>query len=532
MSDWQLRQLRELFEYGEKIFLLDEPGDFPLLQVDDAFCRMLGFEEQQDVFMFCRNRAANLIDPPDIKRVRDDIREGIRRNQNYVCHYRMTGRDGDMIRVRERGVLITGGDGKACIQSIVVNVTEEETSEVQKVKEEPFQPGMMASDARELTELRLFYAAFERELRSLLQFIQSTIQRNGGSAGEEVIRAVSYMYNVLNTISEYEKLEKGEIRFESRCFSLESVLEECFTEWKEREGTLGVQFQYHANLQGGKYYGDERRIAQMLNHVIGNCMMASEMGKRVEIWADDMVQEKNVNKLTFVAEDWGVPLREGFLGREETPDTGKNMEWKLLNSWSGTTFSLVIAKKLANLMGGQLRLSRKADTSNVLTLEILLHRNLDFSNGSIRRRMEEEDEPQLLEGYTLLLVQNRFGEHKLSGKRLKRNGAEANEVSGGEEALGFLRARPEYKPDALLVEGNLGDMDYLAFTAQLRGAEWELAGKIPVIVILNEVSQQTIYKGLKTGVNSWLDTPTDMKRLRLILEAVCRNRPAQETDNE
>ena len=130
------------------------------------------------------------------------------------------------------------------------------------------------------------------------------------------------------------------------------------------------------------------------------------------------------------------------------------------------------------------------------------------------------NEHEILNGYSLLLVRHLKREHTLSAAILQLSGANADVVSGGMQALELFRNYPENSLDAILVEANLGDMDYLEFTEQLRKEKRKDAGRIPVIAVVEEVSQDTIREGMKLGVNSWLNTPTDMKRLRLMLDAI------------
>ena len=86
--------------------------------------------------------------------------------------------------------------------------------------------------------------------------------------------AVKYMNNVVKNIQQYEMLERGHVKLENKKFSLDEVLWRTFQTWDGRLFGTKIEFLYHINLKWKHYYGDEGRIAQMVNHIMGNCILA------------------------------------------------------------------------------------------------------------------------------------------------------------------------------------------------------------------------------------------------------------------
>lgn len=410
-------------------------------------------------------------------------------------------------------------------KEIILNSQDVHQFKEEQIKEEQAKQRVLREtfdDARAMMEMRRnFYTMLARELRSPLMYVQSALQRMENPPDENMIQAVMYMSNVVDIIAEQEKLESGQIRLENKVFPLDEVLNRCFSLWEQKAKAIGIDFQYNVNLKWSQYYGDEAKIMQILNHVLGNCMMSSEENGSVEIWVNDRMQGDGVNKLVITAEDWGIPVSDKYFGREYPIEIRDNQrDWNLFGNRSGTAFSLIVARKLVDLMGGRMTLSRKADTSNVLSVEILLQRIAGTVMDTKIPDNTGGNEHKILNGYSLLLVRHLKREHTLSAAILQLSGANADVVSGGMQALELFRNYPENSLDAILVEANLGDMDYLEFTEQLRKEKRKDAGRIPVIAVVEEVSQDTIREGMKLGVNSWLNTPTDMKRLRLMLDAI------------
>lgn len=376
---------------------------------------------------------------------------------------------------------------------------------------------------RSLAEMRRnFHSMLARELRSPLRYVQSTIQRMD-DADENIQEAVMYMANVVNVIAELEKLESGEIRLRNKRFVLDESLRECLKGWEKRGKALGLSFQYNVNLAWRDYYGDEAKILRLLDHVIGNCMLASEAyGSGVEVWIHDQMQGNGISRLIITVEDWGIPVTDGYFGREYPIEVRDNeRDWKYFGNRSGTAFSLIVARKLVEMMGGRMVLTRKSGTSNVMTIEILLQKMAgNTTDTKIADIDGDEEGREILKGYFLLLVRHKKKQQKTSAPMLRLNGARTDVVSGGMEALSLFRSYPPGTLDAILVEGNLGDMDYLEFTEQIRREKREDAATVPIIAVVEEVSADTIREGMQIGVNSWLDSFTDLARLRLLLDTL------------
>jgi PAS domain S-box-containing protein len=376
------------------------------------------------------------------------------------------------------------------------------------------------SDVQEVMEMkRNFSTMLARELIGPLRYIRSAIQGKI-SSDDEIMDALGYISGVVDNISEYERMERGQIEFETNRFALDEMLNKCFLSWSRKAKEFGIDIRYNINLQWRNYYGDEMRLVQLLDHMIGNSVMASEKGDTVEIWISDVAQGGGANRLIIMVEDWGIPVNDGYFGRDYPMDLhSSEADWKKNINKIGTAFSLVVARKLVSLLGGRMKISRKGDVSNVLQAELILQKNADSPiDMKIPNEEENPENDKILEGYSLLLVRNKEGERKLSGAVLQLRGARADVAAGGVEALKLLKTYRNNVPDAILVEENLGDMDCLEFAEQFRKLKCSAAKTVLIIGIVDEVSQEIIQAGMKIGINGWLDDPSDLKRLHLMLE--------------
>ena len=70
---WERERLSRFCTWCEIVFRYDKEADFPFVEVDDGFCRMLGYE-REELMESCHERIRYLIYPPDFQRIEQDTR--------------------------------------------------------------------------------------------------------------------------------------------------------------------------------------------------------------------------------------------------------------------------------------------------------------------------------------------------------------------------------------------------------------------------------------------------------------------------
>ena len=69
---WERERLSRFCTWCEIVFRYDKEADFPFVEVDDGFCRMLGYE-REELMESCHERIRYLIYPPDFQRIEQDV---------------------------------------------------------------------------------------------------------------------------------------------------------------------------------------------------------------------------------------------------------------------------------------------------------------------------------------------------------------------------------------------------------------------------------------------------------------------------
>lgn len=380
------------------------------------------------------------------------------------------------------------------------------------------------NEAKESVEVRrTFSTLLVRELKFPMEFISSVLRRQERNLeeGKPLRDAISYMSHVLQNIQEFEQLEQETIVFENRKFALGKTIKDIVASWERKKTVTGVTVCCDLNLDHDYCYGDAVRVQQIVGHVLGNCIKSSVSGKEVHIWGSQKLYDMGVGKLILIFEDSGIPVTENFFGRAYTLKmSSEEQVWWRENEQMGTMFSLLIARQLAEKMGGSLHAVRKNERVNELRLELPLPFAEEVSETVPASLQRNTPIPKVdLQGASLLLVENPtpFGS-ELTGPILRLNGARLDIAASGEEGIALWNSYPQEVFDAVLVDASLPDMDYLEFVENFRSQDRPDAKRIPILVMLDALRQEDVREGMHAGVTATLNKPLELRRLKIMLE--------------
>ena len=289
-----------------------------------------------------------------------------------------------------------------------------------------------------------------------------------------------------------------------------------FRSWDNNLKQSDIKITYQLNLNWKYYYGDSVQLTQCLNHVLGNCVLSSGGRGVIHIWGSDEDQGNGISHLCLAVEDNGIPVNENFFGRMYPID---NMEdksaWKAGYSCMGTSFSLVVARKIIELLGGTIRLYQKDDKRNIIEITIPLQRSQNLKDKArVLTTVEERNNKTDLSGYSLLVMENT----QMLGPHLRLYGAQVDMAGSGEEGIRIWSGYSPHYFDAILLEGELPDMDYLEFAQILRAQNSGDSSTIPIFALTEGMGQQETKESMQKGINAVLGKNLDPERLKKILD--------------
>lgn len=369
---------------------------------------------------------------------------------------------------------------------------------------------------------RNFSVMLSAELKEPVEFVISELGRTGkmDSAGEDVKEALRYTLKVLDNLTKYEKIEQGKVRLENKQFSVDELFWDTLRGWKNYLQETGVELTFSMNFKWKYYFGDALILTEMINHIIGNCVVASGDKGYITVWGNDEDQGDGVSVLHLTIEDHGIPVNETFFGRMYPVD-GKDQvsNWRREGRLENTKFSLVIARQEVELMGGNIVLSRSDDKTNSIEITIPLQRSLILNQADRPQLVQQQDQESDvdLSVYSILLIDPGIRNDNLRGPLLKLHGAHLDMAESGKEGMDLWLSYPANTFDVIILNNDLGDMDFLEFTEMFRS---KIRYKVPILVMFDGVRPDTVRESMRSGVNAFISETFDLVRLKKIFEVL------------
>ncbi len=285
------------------------------------------------------------------------------------------------------------------------------------------------------------------------------------------------LLTLINDTLDISKVEAGKIELEYTPLSIQSLCDEMkiLFDLKIRDKGPDFIIDIPYNLPEALLL-DEIRIRQVLVNLIGNAVKFTESGYIKISVKFEYLDEKHQNrlKLYLSVEDTGIGIPESKL--EDIFNAFYQL--KGASQFGGTGLGLTIAKRLTELMNGELFVTSKTGTGSIFSIVI---KEVEISTTK-KLELNQEQEIQLnlieFEKSTILIADDIEYNRELIKVYLENYNLNFIEAENGIKVIEQIK---KHKPDLILLDMKMPEMDGYE-TVHILNNDDELK-KIPLIAV-------------------------------------------------
>jgi signal transduction histidine kinase/ActR/RegA family two-component response regulator len=347
-----------------------------------------------------------------------------------------------------------------------------------------------------------------------------------------VHRNADHLLKVIDDILDLSKIEAGRLAVEVMPCEFAAVLGEVVSLLRPRAVGKGLNLEFeYAEPIPRTVHTDPTRLRQILLNVVGNAIKFTEQGT-VTLRASLDRSLRTGPMIVLDVIDTGIGLDDAQAGRLFRPFS--QADTSTTRRFGGTGLGLVISRRLARLLGGNVSIVHTAlgagtimrvtiDPGTVVGVPMIVHPTEKPVSASARPAgSRTAEDRQALAGVRVLYAEDGPDNQRLVSHLLRRAGAEVNVVENGRLAVQSVEdARAGGTSyDVLLMDMQMPEMDGYEATRALR----ELGVMIPIIALTAHAMDGDREATIDAGCNDYVSKPIDRCQLVDIIRRYATSR--------
>jgi len=327
---------------------------------------------------------------------------------------------------------------------------------------------------------------------------------------------------LIDDILDLAKIEAGKTEIVNDQFPFIEKMKEFFANFSDMAKQNGIEFRF--NFEGSLplvLKSDENRLCQILTNIVGNAIKFTSDGSVTITVRLANTKDKSAKTMEpvieFIVKDTGCGIPKDIQGKLFKPFVQGNTETS--REYGGTGLGLIISRKLAQLMGGDvILLESSPEKGSTFLIKIQAENFSEFS--SEQERLEyvkpsgehtAEQQVEKFVGKRVLVAEDSTQLQVLIRDFLEMYGVEVVIANDGLDAI---EKASEQKFDLIFMDIHMPKVDGYETTRRIR----EKGFKIPIIALTAGMMMEEQQKCFQAGCDECVGKPYQMKNIVKVLE--------------
>ncbi|KAJ6851996.1 ethylene receptor 2-like [Iris pallida] len=398
------------------------------------------------------------------------------------------------------------------------------------------QNAMMASEAR-ISFQKVMSQGMRRPFHSILGLL-SMLQQENLSPEQRLImdtmaKTSGVVSTLINDVMDISTVNNERPTLELRCFKLHSMIKEAASLARCLCNCRGFGFEFHVeNVLPDRVMGDEKRIFQVILHMVGNLLNGNNegfMSFRVCSYKED----KDRPDQGWMP--WKSNFSEGYsclkfeIGIKRLHSSDSSSSSQLVRRPNSEGFDMGLSfnmcKKIVQMMQGNIwaipnPLGLPQTITLILQFQLLPLTPVPELGESLDRPPHMLSTPNF-KGLRVLIADDDDTNRAVTGKLLEKLGCHVTSVSSGLQCLSSLGAFGAPPFQLVILDLQMPGMDGFEVAMKIRKLQ---GGSWPAIVALTASAEDGVWERcLQSGMNGLIRKPILLQAMRDELYRVLRN---------
>ncbi len=335
-----------------------------------------------------------------------------------------------------------------------------------------------------------------------------------------IISSGKRLASLVNDILDFSKLKNFDIQLQKKPLDLQSIIEIVLRINKPLISGKDLVFKNSVSSDLPPIEGDENRLQQIFNNLIGNAVKFTESGF-IEISAT-----KKGKEISIKVSDTGIGIPENK--RKIIFEEFQQADGSISREYAGTGLGLSISKHLVELHGGRMWVESELNKGSHFYFTLPVSKKkpeninipkiskpysnrvatemIDLEINDISREGNDQDSINIYtngESLNILIVDDEPINHQVLKNHLSAEKYRITKAMNGKEALKALENGQKY--NLVLLDVMMPKMTGYEVCQKIR--EKYISSELPVIMVTAKNQVQDLVHGLSLGANDYLAKP-------------------------
>lgn len=322
---------------------------------------------------------------------------------------------------------------------------------------------------------------------------------------ETIMTSGDTLLSIINDILDFSKIEAGKMEMEEVSFDLRTCIEEAFDFISSKASEKGLEINFDIELDVPyAIKSDVTKLRQILVNLLSNAVKFTEKGE-ILLSVKAKKRENDIYELIFSLKDTGIGIPEDK--KDKLFKSFSQLDCSTTRKYGGTGLGLVISKKLANIMGGDIWVESELNKGSTFHFNIFAGKSID-----LLPLYPLESQPQM-SGRSILIVDDNKTNRIILTRQAIAWGMVPHVASSGKEVLEWIKAGLFF--DIGILDMTMPEMDGIALAGEIR--KYKESSELPLIMLSSIGDEINKYGDL---FSTYLIKPVKMKQLYNVINSI------------